>query len=127
MVCESRFYAYLQVGNLVVSALLKFPVNTKLQARNRKATSTKHEIGTVWTNFYGVSGGSQHMPRSSCLLAAIAFASRARLHILVNPVNSEIHQLVDGQVLHAAGSQFGDVLGGHVVNAHGNQLIGFRV
>ena len=46
---------------------------------------------------------------------------------LVNPMNSEIHQLVDGQVLHTAGSQFGDVLGGHVVNAHGNQLIGFRV
>src|SRR5438046_7490702 len=45
----------------------------------------------------------------------------------VDTVNAQVHQLIDGQVLHAAGLQLADVFGRDAMNAHGDELIRLRV
>jgi hypothetical protein len=44
---------------------------------------------------------------------------------LIYAVDAEAYQLVDSEILHAAGFQLGDEFGRDAVNSHGDELIGF--
>src|SRR5215831_5483910 len=47
----------------------------------------------------------------------------SRCRGLIDAMNPQTYQLINGQVLHAARPQIRDVFGRHSVNAHGHQLV----
>jgi hypothetical protein len=44
---------------------------------------------------------------------------------LIDAVDAEAYQLLDGEIFHSAGFQLGDEFWRDAVNAHGDELIGF--